>query len=109
MVEQDMMQPHWPDYFQPAWRKGLAKCNESRQAIMYLAALQVQCPLVSCHVCCEYIGMMCFAGGTGSIGILVFDTAQLLQKSEYELKQDAGPQQPYHSYPISSLVSMLVF
>lgn len=41
LMEQDMMQPHWAAHFQPAWRKGLAKCNEARHAIMYLAALQV--------------------------------------------------------------------
>ncbi|DBB03841.1 TPA: hypothetical protein ACH3X1_012936 [Trebouxia sp. C0004] len=40
LCEQDMMQPRWGDCFQPAWRKGLAKCTESRQVIMYLAALQ---------------------------------------------------------------------
>jgi len=54
LCEQDMMQPHWGDCFQPAWRKGLAKCTESRQVIMYLAALQVQqarWPYASCAFC----------------------------------------------------------
>lgn len=45
MVEQDMVQPHWAGHFQAAWRKGLAKCIDSRQVIMYLAALQV-CPVL---------------------------------------------------------------
>lgn len=41
LVEQDMMQPHWEQHFQPSWRHSLAKCSDSRQAILYLAALQV--------------------------------------------------------------------
>ena len=45
MEEQDMMQPHWGGHFQAAWRKGLAKCTDSRQVIMYLAALQVRSAL----------------------------------------------------------------
>ena len=54
LCEQDMMQPHWGDCFQPAWCKGLAKCTESRQVIMYLAALQVQhsrWPHMTCAFC----------------------------------------------------------
>ena len=54
LCEQDMMQPHWGDCLQPAWRKGLAKCTESRQVIIYLAALQVQqarWPYISCALC----------------------------------------------------------
>ena len=41
LIEQDMMQPHWPSYLQEPWRKGLAKCSDPRQAIMYLSSLQV--------------------------------------------------------------------
>ena len=54
LCEQDMMQPHWGDCLQPAWRKGLGKCTESRLVIMYLAALQVQqarWPSMSCTFC----------------------------------------------------------
>lgn len=42
LVEQAMMQPQWEPHFQPAWRHSLAKCSDSRQAILYLAALQVR-------------------------------------------------------------------
>ena len=45
LVEQGMMQPQWEHHFQAAWRKCLAKCNDSRQAILYLAAVQVPDPL----------------------------------------------------------------
>lgn len=41
LVEQDMMQPQWEQHFQAPWRHSLAKCSDSRQAILYLAALQV--------------------------------------------------------------------
>lgn len=41
LVEQLMMQPQWEHHFQAPWRHSLAKCNDSRQAILYLAALQV--------------------------------------------------------------------
>ena len=42
LVEQGMMQPQWELHFQPGWRHSLAKCSDSRQAMLYLAALQVQ-------------------------------------------------------------------
>lgn len=49
LVEQAMMQPHWEHHFQPTWRKALAKCNDSRQAVLYLAALQVP-PAQAIHI-----------------------------------------------------------
>lgn len=41
LVEQGMLQPKWEQQFQGPWRKSLARCSDSRQAILYLAAVQV--------------------------------------------------------------------
>ena len=41
LVEQSMLQPDWEAHFQAPWRKALAKCTDPRQAILYLAAVQV--------------------------------------------------------------------
>lgn len=41
LVEQQALKPSWQKHIQSAWRSSLETCNESRQAIMYLASLQV--------------------------------------------------------------------
>ena len=51
LMEQDMMQPHWASYLQEPWRKGLAKCSDPRQAIMYLSSLQVSRCTDVIHFC----------------------------------------------------------
>lgn len=43
LTEQKALKPSWGSHIQPAWRLGLDNCTDSRQAIMYLAALQVTC------------------------------------------------------------------
>ena len=42
LVEQQALKPQWEAHMQAAWRDGLESCTESRQAIMYLASLQVK-------------------------------------------------------------------
>ena len=41
LIEQQALKPQWEKCIQAAWRQALETCTESRQAIMYLAALQV--------------------------------------------------------------------
>lgn len=57
LVEQHMMQPHWEQHFQAPWRQSLAKCSDSRQAILYLAALQV--PIRQCKSICLEVSALC--------------------------------------------------
>lgn len=44
LVEQQALKPSWEQHIQAAWRSALESCTESRQAIMYLASLQVATP-----------------------------------------------------------------
>lgn len=62
LVEQLMMQPQWEQHFQGPWRHSLVKCSDSRQAILYLAALQVQTRLHKAHLL--FLLLACGSGAT---------------------------------------------